>query len=329
LTLVSITVCARDAENWVEQCLSSLVSQDYRPIEIIAVDDGSSDGTLDQMLEFRDLNTNDDIEITVISSKPLGLSSGRQLALESAKGEWVAITDIDCCPESNWISVMMSFRDNLPGENIVAVTGRTEFAEGNTKVSRIRSKSIRRKYEQRSRVVTLANGPCSVFRKDALISIGGFDPNWYHAEDMEVSLLLIQNGGTIIHTSDALVRHVAEEDLSVFLRKRCRDARAHMRILQKYGLHGIKLHNGDVQKHDFVSDAARMIWLSPILILGISVCNFGLVVSTPPLWWGIALTTLVLILLLGIKKNEFLWSLSLWYGAFLGLCDAILKRRGH
>ncbi len=48
-----------------------------------------------------------------------------------------------------------------------------------------------------------------------------------------------------------------------------------------------------------------MIWLTPILILGISMCNIGLVVSTPPLWWGIALTTLVLVLLLAIKRTNF------------------------
>ena len=131
MTLVSITVCARNAENWVEQCLSSLVSQDYRPIEIIAVDDGSSDGTLEKMLNFRESKLDHDIEISVISSEPLGLSAGRQIALESANGEWVAITDIDCRPHSNWISSMMSAYDEHTSENVVAITGRTIFSEGN------------------------------------------------------------------------------------------------------------------------------------------------------------------------------------------------------
>jgi len=164
LTLVSITVCARNAEKWVDDCLLSLISQDYRPIEIITVDDGSSDGTLNRMIEFRESTIDDEVEITVIGTDAHGLSSGRNIALESAKGKWVAITDIDCRPKSNWISEMMAVSENLNEDNIVAVTGRTEFEEGETRISRMRAESIARKYAQRSRKVTLANGPCSMFR---------------------------------------------------------------------------------------------------------------------------------------------------------------------
>ena len=37
-----------------------------------------------------------------------------------------------------------------------------------------------------------------MFEKEALMAVGGFDPSWYHAEDMEVSLRLLQAGGTIV-----------------------------------------------------------------------------------------------------------------------------------
>ena len=329
MTLVSITVCARNAENWVEQCLSSLISQDYRPIEIIAVDDGSSDGTLEKMLNFRDSKLDHNIEISVIGSEPLGLSAGRQLALESANGEWVAITDIDCRPHPNWISAMMSAYDKDTSENVVAITGRTIFSEGNTRVSKIRSRTIQRKYEQRKRLVTLANGPCSMFRREALLSIGGFNPCWYHAEDMEVSLLLIQSGGSIIYESTALVQHVAEEGLLLFLRKRCRDARAHFRIVRKFGFQGVKNPSGSIMKHDFVSDAEKVVLLLPIFLIGVSMCSLGLVVTPNPYWWGITGITLIFVLFSLTKWTHILWSASLWYGGILGLCDAIFRRRGH
>jgi cellulose synthase/poly-beta-1,6-N-acetylglucosamine synthase-like glycosyltransferase len=329
LTLVSITVCARNAEKWVDDCLLALISQDYRPIEIISVDDGSSDGTLNRMIEFRDSKIDGDVEITVIGTDAHGLSSGRNIALESAKGKWVAITDIDCRPKSNWISEMMSVSNDLNDENIVAVTGRTEFEEGKTRISRLRAKSIARKYAQRPRNVTLANGPCSMFRKDALISIGGFDPSWYHAEDMEVSLKLIQNGGNIIYAPEAMVRHVAEEGLLLFLRKRCRDARAHVRIVRRFGFQGIRNSKGEIMKHDFSSDANRIVFLFPLMLIGLSMCVFGLYVRSPQFWWSIVIPPLFLLILLRWKWPEILWSVSLWYGALFGLSDAILSRKGH
>ena len=43
--MVSLTVCVRDGVDWVDGCIESLKAQTYRPIEIVAVDDGSSDGT--------------------------------------------------------------------------------------------------------------------------------------------------------------------------------------------------------------------------------------------------------------------------------------------
>ena len=43
--LISLTVCVRDGVDWVDGCIESLKAQTYRPIEILAVDDGSRDGS--------------------------------------------------------------------------------------------------------------------------------------------------------------------------------------------------------------------------------------------------------------------------------------------
>ena len=42
--LVSVTVCVRDGARWIDDCMAALAAQTYRPLEIIAVADGSSDG---------------------------------------------------------------------------------------------------------------------------------------------------------------------------------------------------------------------------------------------------------------------------------------------
>jgi len=327
LTLVSITVCARNAENWVYQCLSSLFSQDHRPLEIIVVNDGSTDSTFEKMKIFKEKNGTPDVNLTIIDSDAKGLSAGRQIGLGLSKGQWVAITDIDCCPEPNWISSMLSECEGHPGEDVMAVTGKTVFNEGNTRVSRLRSKEIRRKYIARSRVTTLANGPCSMFRRDALISIGGFNPSWYHAEDMEVSLRLIEKGGTIIYSPEAIVNHVAEDQLSIFLKKRIRDARAHVRIIRKYGLYGGRLPNGTSVKHDFTGDAVRASIFFPLLLLSIII--LGIIPQSSQNIGIISAVILTMIVIHPGSRLRILWSISLWFGVSMGIFDFIFGKRGH
>ena len=253
MTLVSIAVCVRNGVDWIDGCMESLVNQTHSPLEIILVDDGSTDGGKEKAEDW----SNHDL-VKVISQDALGLSAGRMAALEASSGEWFAITDIDVRPESDWIQRLLESSESREGENVVAVTGRTVFGRSDDVISRIRSIEIESKYRSRPRRTKLANGPCSMFDRQSLLNIGGFDPSWYHAEDMEVSLKLIVEGGTIVYTPEAVVNHVPETGLKRFLKKRKRDARAHVRIHRRYKRVG----------HDFIGSSWIVLSMLPLSILG-------------------------------------------------------------
>ena len=338
MTLVSVAVCVRDGVEWIDGCMESLVNQTHSPLEIILVDDGSIDGGKQKAEEW----SNHDL-VTVITQDALGLSAGRMAALETSKGEWFAITDIDVRPEADWIQRMLESSESRSGEEVVAVTGRTIFGRSDDVISKIRSVEIESKYRSRPRRTKLANGPCSMFHREKLLDIGGFDPSWYHAEDMEVSLKLVQEGGTIVYTPEAVVNHVPETGLLRFLNKRKRDARAHVRIHRRYK--GIR--------HDFIGSSWIVLWMIPLMVLGVfglfeyinNLLSYGevnaeslyyslsrevLLISIVPLFWLMSFirsdlpkrkpyATLVLIS----------WSLALWQGILLGYLDALLGRNGH
>ena len=232
LPLVTITVCVRNGVDWVDGCMQALLQQTWRPLEVVAVDDGSNDGSGKRLQAFHD--PQGEVPVRVIHRPAEGLAAGRNAAAQAAAGAWIAITDIDVRPMPDWIEALMAARDGLENEDVVAVTGRTVFEEGGDLVSRLRSVEIERKYRSRPRRTNLANGPCSMFRADALRGVGGFDPLWYHAEDMEVSLNLVATGGSIVYTPEAMVRHVPEEGRQRFAAKRRRDARAHVRIARRW-----------------------------------------------------------------------------------------------
>ena len=222
---------------------------------------------------------------------------------------------------------MLSQLSRLDVEDVVALTGRTVFDPGSSRISYLRAKTIAKKYANRDKFVSLANGPCSMFRADILRSIGGFSPDWFHAEDMEVSIRIIQNGGTILYVPEATVQHVAEEGILRFLKKRYRDARAHFRIVRRYGLRGIQRRRNSMVKHDFISDGAAISLLLPVLGLWLLVVKL--------LWHDyptIAMfCVLVEILLLAIpwSRIRILWSAAIWFGVGQGIIDAIFGRAGH
>ena len=318
--LVSVTVCVRDGGQWIDGCMTALSTQTYRPLEIIAVDDGSSDGGTEIMQEWHDPQAerpeSNGISIRVLQQEPLGLSAGRNLALKEANGDWVAITDIDCRAEPDWISVMMA-----SSEGVEAVTGRVVFDEGRTSASKLRARKIAAKFANRAEKTTLANGPCSMFMRENLVARGGFDPAWYHAEDMEVSMRILASGGEIRYVADAVVNHVAEESLLQFLAKRRRDARAHVRIIRGY--RGMK--------HDFTSDAK---FIAPLLPVVLFVWSSFLLFGPPenftsqmaPFW--IVMASCFLVALIAFRIH-ILWSCVLWIGAFEGCIDAVIGRNGH
>ena len=363
--MVSVSVCVRNGAHWIEGCLEALLNQTYPHIEILVVNDGSDDGAEALLSSYHDPSGERGFPLIVHHQPPLGLSAGRQWAVDHASGEWVAITDIDVRPEQDWVANMVAnIQPVSEHERIVAVTGRTVFEQANDLVSRLRSVEIAAKYRARPRRTSLANGPCSMFDRKALLEVGGFDPSWYHAEDMEVSLRLIEAGGTIVYATDALVKHVPETGAAHFLAKRKRDARAHLRIVRH---HPKRRRQGP--GFDFLGSSTTVLCLFPIW--------FGIVLSGIPFAWGlfsgefsfnrnaldawegqVLLVSFILLIvhemflwrgrlgvvnrevmrtttqnklvaMLGVRRLTFRWSVALWHGLVLGCIDALLGRNGH
>ena len=94
--MISIIVPVFNVAFYLPQCLDSLVNQTYRDIEIICVNDGSTDGSLAILLEY----AQKDERIKIISRENRGISCSRNEALDIAQGEWTMFVDSD-----DWIDL--------------------------------------------------------------------------------------------------------------------------------------------------------------------------------------------------------------------------------
>ncbi len=89
--LISIIIPAYNVEKYIDRCIESIVSQTYNNIEVIVVDDGSTDKTLDKLNEW----SKKDSRIKIIPKKNGGVSSARNVGLDKATGEYVSFVDSD------------------------------------------------------------------------------------------------------------------------------------------------------------------------------------------------------------------------------------------
>lgn len=98
--LISIIVPCYNVECYLKQCVDSLIAQNYPLIEILLVDDGSTDTTGLIAKEYADQHPN----IVYIRRENGGLSAARNTGLESAKGQYIAFVDSDDWVEPGYIS---------------------------------------------------------------------------------------------------------------------------------------------------------------------------------------------------------------------------------
>lgn len=107
---VSLIVCAKNEENNLRSLLPSLADQHYPELEIVLVDDDSSDDSLGIMRSFENKNALSNISIRIISIAK-ERSKGKKYALTqgilASKNEVLLFTDADCIPTSkDWVQQM-------------------------------------------------------------------------------------------------------------------------------------------------------------------------------------------------------------------------------
>lgn len=86
--LVSILIPCRNAEAWIEECVRSAIAQTYQNKEIILLDDGSTDRSIEAVKPFEKW-------VRIERGEPRGVSKARNRLLELSRGKWVNFLDAD------------------------------------------------------------------------------------------------------------------------------------------------------------------------------------------------------------------------------------------
>lgn len=101
--LVSIIVPAFNVENYIEECLRTILKQSYSKIEVLVVDDGSTDGTWQCIERFMQ----SDSRVHGFHRQNAGVSASRNFAIDYASGEYICFIDSDDFISDDMISLLV------------------------------------------------------------------------------------------------------------------------------------------------------------------------------------------------------------------------------
>lgn len=208
---ISVVICAYNAERTMQACLESLRALRYASYEVIVVNDGSTDRTLEIARQFP--------EARIISQENQGLSVARNVGIEAATGDIVAFTDSDCVVDPDWLTYLAySFAHG----GFVAVGGPNlpPPEEARTAACVASSPGGPTHVLLNDQVAEHIPGCNMAFRRDVLRQIGGFDPVFRAAgDDVDLCWRLQNEGHVIGFSAAAMVWHFRRNTVKAYIKQ--------------------------------------------------------------------------------------------------------------
>lgn len=215
--LISVVILNWNGANYLSNCLDSVIMQDYHPIEIIVVDNGSSDFSVELVKSKYH-------GIRLIENRSnLGFAAGNNIGIREANGEYLVILNNDAELENRCLSEMKRAIDQDPifgccaskiylkfEENLLDAAGIAICPDGlSIGRGRLESGDLYNEEEE----VFFGSGCCMMCRREMLedVKVGDqyFDESFFmYADDTDLGWRTRLRGWKTIYTPEAKVYHV-------------------------------------------------------------------------------------------------------------------------
>jgi GT2 family glycosyltransferase len=217
---VSIIIVNWNGAEVLPRCLQALKTQTYTDYEIIVVDNGSEDRSVDMLLsQWPDVHL-----IRLGENK--GYAVANNIGAKRARGAWLALVNIDAFLSPNWLEILVDATQrnkeySFFGACLLQDTD-PSLLDGAGDVYHISGLAWRRYYnhplESVDQKVEEIFGPCAaaaLYSRQAFNQVGGFDEGYFsYHEDVDLSFRLRLNGFRCLYVPDAIARHIGSASTS-------------------------------------------------------------------------------------------------------------------
>jgi GT2 family glycosyltransferase len=215
-TALSIIIVSWNSAAYLSQCLISLRAQTFKDFETIIVDNGSMDGSIDELeLKWPDLN----LKVTRLKEN-LGFAAANNIGARLAGGRWLALLNTDAFPEPDWLERLLASAESNPEYSFFASrqlkANAPNFLDGAGDIYHISGLAWRRYAEFPAACFGLdfcevfsACAAAAMYSREAFLQVGGFDEDFFsYHEDVDLSFRLRLQGFRCLYVPDAVVKHV-------------------------------------------------------------------------------------------------------------------------
>jgi glycosyltransferase involved in cell wall biosynthesis len=196
---VSVIMACHNAAPFINLAIDSVINQTFYDLELIIVDDASSDDSLSIMKKA----SNKDSRIKIVSlASNIGAAAARNIAIKKAKGEWLAILDADDIFLINKIESQLGLLTRRNSNAVLIGSNSFEIDEKGNRLSLqryyFRSKTVKKNLVQLKRFPPHSS---LMYKTNVVQSLGGFNPRCYRSEDYDLWLRLLRYGGFLLDSN--------------------------------------------------------------------------------------------------------------------------------
>ncbi|MBN8697655.1 MAG: glycosyltransferase family 2 protein [Bacteroidetes bacterium] len=187
---ISVIIPCYNVENYIEECIVSVLNQTYQDIEIICIDNNSSDRTFDKL---QSLLQKYPTKIKVLQEFKKGAPAARNKGVSIAKGEWIQFLDADdvLLPYKIECQIALISKD----KNLAIISG-AYFRESLNKERTINDMDEIDCFKAVfASLVGLTSA--NLFNRKKIIEIGGWNEDLLSSQEVDLMFRLIKVGGTM------------------------------------------------------------------------------------------------------------------------------------
>ena len=191
---ITVVIPYRNRQDFLGATLQSFLAQPYRPLRLVLVDDGSTDGSADLCARFAARYSSDNFCVTLLSSTERGAAAARNVGLAVVDTPWVYFFDSDDILSPDFFSAFHQYCDSQIQPDIIAFPIRMVWTNGHTK-----SRSALYTASVSAQILSAhLSTHGMVLRTDFLRSSGGWDKSVLKWDDWELAARLLLYGARVV-----------------------------------------------------------------------------------------------------------------------------------
>lgn len=205
--IISIVIPVHNRAEMVKPTLESVKKQTYRPIHLVLVDNNSTDGTLQGLLDFKKKNETQDFKIDVIEEKKHGACAARNAGAKLVDSEWLMFFDsddtMDDCLVAKYVQKIKEYKGNV------------DLIRTNADGEGFRLPSDKMDLMTNHIFHSVLSTQRYIIRKSLFDRVGGWDETVMCWNDWELGIRVLLQDPKVVYLNDGVYVHIKVHDDSI------------------------------------------------------------------------------------------------------------------